>query len=81
MFVVLHLVPFHLPLALAMSAADGGRISQAIIRFPGIFASPWHMHIMFLISGAATYYALRFRSVWGYVLNRLKRLLVPLLFC
>jgi len=79
-FVVLHLVPFHLPLALAMSA-DGGRISQAIIRFPGIFASPWHMHIMFLISGAATYYALRFRSIQGYVLNRLKRLLVPLLFC
>lgn len=79
-FVVLHLVPFHLPLALAMSA-DGGRISRAIIRFPGIFASPWHMHVMFLISGAATYYALRFRTIWGYALNRIKRLLVPLIFC
>lgn len=79
-FVVLHLVPFHLPLAV-FPYGDGGRISRAIIHFPGIFASPWHMHIMFLISGAATYYALRFRTIQEYVLNRIKRLLVPLLFC
>lgn len=77
-FVVLHLVPFHMLLAIREL---GGGISRAVLTFPGIFASPWHMHIMFLISGAATYYALRFRSIREYALNRLKRLFVPLLFC
>jgi hypothetical protein len=82
-FVVLHLIPYHIAAFMGhlnMTNASGGRLSRAILLFPAVFANPWHMHIMFFISGAVTCYALRFRSIQGYVLNRLKRLLVPLLF-
>jgi peptidoglycan/LPS O-acetylase OafA/YrhL len=41
---------------------------------------PWHMPLLFVLAGAATWLALRHRSVGGYAGERVKRLLVPFLF-
>jgi glucan biosynthesis protein C len=42
--------------------------------------NPWHMPLFFLLAGAATWFALRFRSGGQYLIERLKRLVVPLAF-
>jgi peptidoglycan/LPS O-acetylase OafA/YrhL len=44
------------------------------------YLNPWHMPLLFLLAGAATYFALRFRSGGQYALERFKRLLVPFIF-
>jgi glucan biosynthesis protein C len=40
----------------------------------------WHMSLFFILAGASTYFALRKRSGVEYVKERVKRLLIPLLF-
>jgi len=42
------------------------------------FIDRWHMPLLFLLAGASTFFALRFRSAGQYVVERFKRLLVPL---
>lgn len=42
--------------------------------------SPWHMPLFFLLAGASTWFALRFRSGRMYTKERFKRLLIPLIF-
>lgn len=44
------------------------------------FVSPWHMSLFFLLAGAATYFALRFRTAKQYRIERFKRLFVPFIF-
>lgn len=44
------------------------------------FIDVWHMPLLFLLAGASSYFALGKRSGGQYVLERLKRLLVPFLF-
>ena len=44
------------------------------------YVNPWHMPLLFLLAGAATYFALRFRSGGQYALERFKRLLIPFIF-
>jgi peptidoglycan/LPS O-acetylase OafA/YrhL len=44
------------------------------------YVHPWHMPLLFLLAGAATYFALRFRSGGQYALERFKRLLIPFIF-
>lgn len=44
------------------------------------FVSRWHMPIFFLVSGAATWFALARRSTGQYIIERFQRLLVPLIF-
>ena len=44
------------------------------------FMEPWHMPLLFLLAGAASWYALGFRSGRRYSGERVKRLLVPFLF-
>ena len=51
-----------------------------VISFLGIFIDQWQMPLLFLLAGASTLFALRFRSGKEYLVERLKRLLVPLLF-
>jgi glucan biosynthesis protein C len=41
---------------------------------------PWHMPLFFLLAGASTWFALRFRSGGTYTRERFKRLLVPFIF-
>lgn len=40
----------------------------------------WHMPLLFFLAGASTYYALQKRSAGTYAWERVKRLLVPLVF-
>jgi hypothetical protein len=44
------------------------------------FTSLWHMPLLFLVSGIGTAFALRFRTVDQYLKERVKRLLIPLIF-
>jgi hypothetical protein len=44
------------------------------------FVHMWHMPMLFIISGAATYFALGFRSVGDYIRERFLRLFLPLIF-
>jgi glucan biosynthesis protein C len=45
-----------------------------------LFLERWQMELLFLLAGAATLFALRFRSAGEYVKERFKRLLIPLAF-
>lgn len=44
------------------------------------FVSQWHMPLFFLLSGSATWFALRFRTGGQYVKERCKRLFIPFVF-
>ena len=44
------------------------------------FFNIWHMPLFFLLSGISTYYALDFRTGKQYAKERVKRLLLPLIF-
>ena len=44
------------------------------------FIYQWHMPLFMFLAGIGSYYALRFRSGKEYLLERLKRLLIPLVF-
>lgn len=44
------------------------------------FVHQWHMPLLFLLSGAATCFALNYRSWQQYLKERLKRLLIPFVF-
>jgi glucans biosynthesis protein C len=50
--------------------------SQRFIDFVG----PWHMSLLFLLAGLATWLAFRFRSGRQYAGERFKRLLIPFVF-
>ena len=50
------------------------------IRWPMLFVNQWRLPILFVISGMGTYYALSFRSISQFNLERLKRLVIPLAF-
>lgn len=45
-----------------------------------LFVDQWYMPLFFFIAGAATSFALRFRSGFQYVRERVKRLFIPLVF-
>ena len=55
------------------------QLSQALTYLIA-YANPWHMPLLFLLAGAATYFALRKRSGGQYALERFKRLLIPFIF-
>ncbi len=44
------------------------------------FLNIWHMPLFFLLAGISTYYALNFRTKDEYAKERVKRLLIPLIF-
>jgi hypothetical protein len=50
------------------------------LRYPMLFLSQWRLHILFVISGMGTWYALSRRSGRQFVAERLRRLFVPLFF-
>lgn len=81
--VIINIIPFHA--AWMMTIRQYSYIPQVgltaqIMRFYVSFISFWHMPMLFFISGAGTCFALNFRSTGEYVRERLKRLLVPLIF-
>ena len=50
------------------------------LTFPMWFLNQWRLPILFIISGMGTFYALQKRSGKQFVLERIKRLFIPLVF-
>lgn len=59
--------------------ARNDQTSKALTFFIG-YLNRWHMPLFFLLAGASTWFALRFRSGGVYARERFKRLLVPFIF-
>jgi glucan biosynthesis protein C len=79
---VLLLIPFHTARVFNVGEqfyAKNDQLSVALQRFI-IFVGPWHMSLLFVLAGAASWFALGFRSGGRYAGERFKRLLVPFLF-
>ncbi|HEU0297377.1 MAG TPA: acyltransferase family protein [Anaerolineales bacterium] len=81
---VLLLVPFHVALIFVLDPYTVMYIkdvvnSRLLAEATG-FVHMWHMPMLFMVSGAATYFALGFRSAGEYIRERFLRLLVPLIF-
>jgi acyltransferase-like protein len=80
---VLLLVPFHVALIFVpdpksiMYVKDV--VNSPVLDEAAGFVHMWHMPLLFIISGGATYFALGFRSTGQYIRERFLRLLVPLL--
>ena len=54
-------------------------ISEVLV-WPMAFVNRWRLHILFVISGIGTFYALSFRTAGQFAWERIKRLAIPLLF-
>jgi peptidoglycan/LPS O-acetylase OafA/YrhL len=52
---------------------------EGILKYTMIFLGKWRMPLLFLISGAGTYYALGKRTPAKYLGERVKRLVIPLI--
>jgi glucan biosynthesis protein C len=81
---VLLLVPFHVALIFVLDPKSIMYIKD-VVNSPALdeaagFVHMWHMPLLFIISGSATYFALGFRSAGQYLRERFLRLLVPFLF-
>ena len=81
---VLLLIPFHVALIFVLDPYTIMYIrdvvnSRTLANATG-FIHMWHMPMLFIISGAATYFALGIRSAGQYIRERFLRLLVPLIF-
>ncbi len=78
------LIPFHAALIFVSQPVTimhiEGVINSPTLMITAGFIHMWHMPMLFMISGAATYYALGFRSVGQYIRERFLRLFVPLIF-
>ena len=80
---VLLLIPFHTARifdTFETFYVKNGALSPWLSYVVIYFLNKWHMPILFLLAGASSWYALRFRSGGRYVAERLKRLLVPFVF-
>jgi len=81
---VLLLIPFHVALIFVLQPYTIMYIRD-VVNSPALsvttgFIHMWHMPMLFLISGGATYLALGFRSAGQYVRERFLRLFIPLIF-
>jgi hypothetical protein len=81
-FAVLLLIPFHT--AQLFNNHDfyikNSELSVIGMDIFTLFVHQWHMPLFFLVSGAATWFALGFRTGGHYLSERVKRLLIPLIF-
>jgi glucans biosynthesis protein C len=80
---VLLLIPFHTARVFdtfdpfyVKNPETSGALSWAVVAF----LNPWHMPLLFVLAGAATWLALGHRGAKGYLGERTRRLLVPFLF-
>lgn len=86
-FAVLLLVPFHTARIFNIGEGRVGEpfyaksdaLSWPLSHFIN-FVDFWHMPLLFAVAGAATWYALGFRSGRQYAAERFKRLLIPFIF-
>lgn len=56
------------------------KVSSPVIMGISDFIYQWHMPLFMFLAGIGSYYALRFRSGKKYLLERFKRLFIPLIF-
>ena len=81
---VLLLVPFHVALIFVLDPNSimyiKDVLNSRVLDEAAGFVHMWHMPLLFIVSGAATYFALGFRSAGQYLRERFLRLLVPFLF-
>ena len=75
------LIPFHTAMTFApypwyLRNNELNQATQALV----MVMDQYHMELLFLIAGAATFFSLNVRSSKAYVFERLKRLIVPLIF-
>jgi len=81
-FAVLLLIPFHT--AQIFNNHDfyvrNSQLSAIGMDIFTLFVHQWHMPLFFFVSGAATWFALGFRTKGQYSSERAKRLLIPLVF-
>jgi len=81
-FAVLLLFPFHTARVFNLGEefyVKNDQLSLALSYFV-TYLGAWHMPLLFLLAGAASYFALARRSGGRYAGERVKRLLVPFLF-
>jgi len=79
---VLLLIPFHTARVFNVGEqfyAKNEQLSTALQHFI-VFVAPWHMSLLFVLAGAASWFALGYRTGGRYAGERLKRLLAPFLF-
>lgn len=79
--VVLMLVPFHTAMTFApyqwsLRNDELNLAAQALVNV----LDQYHMEVLFIIAGAATFFSLSIRAGKAYSIERLKRLVVPLIF-
>lgn len=81
---VLLLVPFHSALVFSLDPGDvvyvKDQVESALLKQSAYFVNTWHMPLLFFISGAGTWFALRRRTGGEYLGERFLRLAVPMLF-
>ena len=76
------LIPYHAAQAfntwgeLNYITLPGNKVCSSFI----VFLSPYFMPLLFLLAGMSTRYALKKRSYGQYIVERVKRLIVPFLF-
>jgi peptidoglycan/LPS O-acetylase OafA/YrhL len=80
--VVLGLIPYHVAVVFAVGPGDYIQNSDRSIVFDAgaTLAAFVGMPLLFLVAGAATWYALGSRTALAYLTERLRRLAVPLIF-
>ena len=81
---VLLLIPFHVALIFVLQPFTIMYIRD-VVNSPSLsvttgFIHMWHMPMLFMISGTATYFALGFRSAGQYIRERFLRLVIPPIF-
>src|SRR6266508_1495301 len=81
---VLLLIPFHVALIFVLQPYTIMYIRD-VVNSPSLsvttgFIHMWHMPMLFMISGTATYFALGFRSAGQYIRERFLRLVIPPIF-
>jgi len=81
--VTIDLIPFHAAWMITsvggFSFVEKGTVFWRILHAYVLFISPLHMFLLCLVAGTGTFMALRRRSPRQYIIERVKRLLVPLL--
>jgi glucan biosynthesis protein C len=81
---VLLLIPFHVALIFVLDPNAimyiKDVVDSRVLAVAVGFVHMWHMPMLFIISGSATYFALDFRSAGQYIRERCLRLFIPLVF-
>ncbi|MFC1607845.1 acyltransferase family protein, partial [Candidatus Latescibacterota bacterium] len=82
--VIINIIPYHaawlVSLVRGFSHNPQNTLGAHVLRYYIYFFPCIHMHLLFFIAGVSAGLALTFRSTGDFIKERIKRLLVPLLF-